>query len=323
MKLMIRFADQIVGALIIIAVGILVFVIFMLGSSHRWFIRDNEYGTYFGSASGLSQNMPVLYKGFTIGRVKSIKFNMANDRVDVQFSIFKEYTDKVKQGSRVELISSPISALGGNQFMFYPGLGLEKEPLPSGTVIPPVNSPESQNLPDRHLTSVPARDDSINNLLSQVQTLLGSFNEALGDGRLTGIVDDLKVTTGKISGDLDINGLMSELIPAIENLREVSAKLKAPDGSVMSFLNSEGDLYGNLDKTLGGAAGSLKELEGTIGDIHTQTPQLAALFGRLLTTLRSVNQVLESVKNNPLLKGGVPEQTETRAGGSNDRKMEF
>jgi len=64
-------------------------------------------------------------------------------------------------------------------------------------------------------------------------------------------------------------------------------------------------------------------LEGTIGDIHTQTPQLGATFSRLLTALRSVNQVLESVKNNPLLKGGVPEQTETRAGGSSARNMEF
>jgi len=323
MKLMIRFADQIVGALIIIAVGILVFVIFMLGSSHRWFIRDNEYTTYFKSASGISQNMPVLYKGFTIGRVKSFILNIADDKVDVYFSIFKEYTDKVKQGSRVELISSPISALGGNQFLFYPGRGLEKEPLPSGTLIPPVNSPESQNLPDSHLTSVPTRDDSIGNLMSQVQTLLGTVNEALGDGRLTAIVEDLKVTIGKISGDLDINGLMSELIPAIENFREVSAKLKAPDSSVMSFLNSQGDLYGNLEKTLEAASGSLQQLEGTIGEIHSQAPQLGATLSRLLTALRSVNQVLESVKNNPLLKGGIPEQTETRAGGSNDRKMDF
>jgi phospholipid/cholesterol/gamma-HCH transport system substrate-binding protein len=58
-------------------------------------------------------------------------------------------------------------------------------------------------------------------------------------------------------------------------------------------------------------------------DLHTQTPQLAAAFSRLLTALRSANQVLESVKNNPLLKGGIPEQKETRAGGSSARDMQF
>jgi len=334
MKLMIRFADQIVGALIIIAVGILVFVVFMLGSSQRWFIRDNDYVTYFSSASGLSPNMPVLYKGYTIGRVKKVSFNIADDRMDVQFSIFKEYTDKVKQGSRVDLLSSPISALGGNQFLFYPGRGLEEDPLPSGTLIPPANAPESRNLPDRHLTTAPPRDDGIGNIINQVGITLGKVNEALGEGsqenRLTailenvvGVLAELQVLIGKFAGDLDVEKIMGELTPALANFREITEKLNEPDNAIMSFLNSEGDLYGNLDKTLEGAAGTLQHLEGTMGDIHSQTPQLSATFSRLLTALKSANQVLESVKNNPLLKGGVPEQPETRAGGSNARNMDF
>jgi phospholipid/cholesterol/gamma-HCH transport system substrate-binding protein len=329
MKLMIRFADQIVGALIIIAVGILVFVIFMLGSSQRWFIRDNDYATYFNSASGLSQNMPVLYKGFTIGRVKSIKFNLADDRVDVEFSIFKEYVDKVKRGSRVELLSSPISALGGNQFLFHPGRGIEKEPLPPGTVIHPANSPDAQNLPDKHLTSAPPQDDGIGNIITQINALLGKINAALGgegeydENKLKTVVDSIETLIVKLSNDLDIESLMVQLKPAIANFRELSDKFREPDNAVMSFLNSEGDLYGNLDKTLEAASGSLQQLEGTIGDIHAQTPQLAATFDKLVTAMKSVNQVLESVKNNPLLKRGIPEQTETKAGGSSARNMEF
>jgi phospholipid/cholesterol/gamma-HCH transport system substrate-binding protein len=334
MKLMIRFADQIVGALIIIAVGILVFVIFMLGSSQRWFVRDNDYATYFSSASGLSQNMPVLYKGFTIGRVKSIKFNMADDRVDVEFSIFKEYIDKVKKGSRVELMSSPISALGGNQFLFYPGMGLEKEPLAPGTVIHPANSPESQNLPDKHLTTVPPRDDGISNIISQVGITLGKLNEALGEGsgenKLKTLVDSIVASiTGiqgmieKLSSDLDIESLMDQIKPAIANFRELSDKIREPDSSVMSLLNTEGDIYKNLVSTLEAASGTLQQLEGTTGDIHSQTPQIAASLDRLLSALKSVNQVLDAVKNNPLLKRGIPEPAETKAGGSGSRNMEF
>ncbi len=278
--------------------------------------------------------MPVLYKGFTIGRVKSIQFNTADDRVDVQFSIFKEYTDKVKQGSRVDLLSSPISALGGNQFLFYPGRGLEKEPLPPGTLIPPANAPESLKLPDRHLTSAPPRDDGISNIINQVGITLGKLNEALGEGReenkLTAILDnvvailsDLQLLVGKLSGDLDIEKIMGDLSPALANFRELTEKLREPDNAIMSFLNSEGDLYGNLDKTLEAASGTLQQLEGTMGDIHKETPQLAAALNKLLTALKSANEVLESVKNNPLLKGGVPEQKETKAGGSNARNMEF
>jgi len=330
MKLMIRFADQIVGALIIIAVGILVFAIFMLGSSQRWFIRDNDYVTYFTSASGLSSNMPVLYKGYTIGRVKKVEFNVSDDRMDVKFTIFKEYTDKVKQGSRVDLLISPISALGGNQFLFYPGKGLEEKPLPPNTLIPPANAPESRNLPDKHLVSAPPRDDGISNIIIQVGTLLGTVNESLGEGRLVAIIDgiaksmtSIQGVVEKISGDLDVEKVMAELMPAIANFRQLSDKLREPDSSVMSFLNSEGDIYGNLVKTLSAASGTLQQLEGTTGDIHSQTPQIAASLNKLLSALKSVNEVLDSVKNNPLIKGGIPNQTETKAGGSNARKMEF
>jgi len=323
MKLTIRYADQIVGALIIIAVGLLVFVIFMLGSSQRWFIRDNNYITYFNSASGLSPNMSVQYKGFTIGRVKSI--DLVEDRVEVHFSIFKEYTDKVKRGSRVELLSSPISALGGNQFLFHPGRGTEKDPLAPGTVILSVNSPSSDFQLDSHLVSVPSRDDGIGNIINQVGLTLRKVNEALGgeseENNLKAIVESIVVSLAEIQGI--IIKLSGDISPTISNIREISDKFKEPDSSVMALLSTEGDIYKNLVKSLEAASGALQQLEGTTGDIHSQTPQIAASLDKLLNALRSTNQVLESVKNNPLIRRGIPERTETRAGGASVREMEF
>ena len=51
MKFRIRFADKIVGFFIIAALVALVFIIFMLGRSHRRFRRDYEYLAYFESAT--------------------------------------------------------------------------------------------------------------------------------------------------------------------------------------------------------------------------------------------------------------------------------
>ena len=110
MKFTIRFADQIVGVFIILALGIVIFAIFMLGSSQRWFSRDYYFRTYFPSATGLSQNMAVQYKGFTIGHVKSIKLD-ANDQVEVRFTVFDTYIDRVRHGSMVDVSTSPLAAL--------------------------------------------------------------------------------------------------------------------------------------------------------------------------------------------------------------------
>ena len=86
MKFRIRFADQIVGIFSIVAVAAIIFVIFMIGSKQRWFTKDPSFNTYFSSVSWLAEHMPILYKGFTIGNVKSFRLS-DNDQVEVIFSI--------------------------------------------------------------------------------------------------------------------------------------------------------------------------------------------------------------------------------------------
>jgi phospholipid/cholesterol/gamma-HCH transport system substrate-binding protein len=139
MKFKIRFADQIVGFLIIAALISLIFVVFMLGTQQRWFAKDFFYKTYFDSAAGLGDNMVVQYKGFPIGNVRSVTLTN-DDRVEVSFSIYDQYQNRVREGSLVELIVSPIGL--GNQFIDSPGLGVDVQE--EGALIPPVTSPQGR-----------------------------------------------------------------------------------------------------------------------------------------------------------------------------------
>ncbi|MCL1958043.1 MAG: MCE family protein, partial [Spirochaetes bacterium] len=141
MKFSIRFADKIVGALVLLGLALLIFVIFMLGKNQRWFARDRQYKTYFTSASGISPNMAVQYKGFTIGHVKKIRLS-DDDSVEVSFTIFEEYGDRVKDGSVVEILINPIGL--GNTFIFYTGRGAKL--IPEGNTIPEINSAEGRRL---------------------------------------------------------------------------------------------------------------------------------------------------------------------------------
>jgi len=173
MKFSIRFADQIVGALIILALVILIVVIFMLGSSQRWFVTDLEYKTYFSSASGLSPNMAVQFKGFTIGHVK--KITLEYDRVEVAFSIFEEHADRIRIGSLVELSVSPIGL--GSTFSFIPGLGIDL--IPEGMTIPDINSEEGRAYLDAGWNERTEPSDGISNIMNQVNTLLDTINVSL------------------------------------------------------------------------------------------------------------------------------------------------
>ena len=333
MKFNIRFADQIVGGLIILALAIVIFVIFMLGSSQRWFSRDYHYKSYFTSASGLSQNMAVQFKGFTIGHVTTIRL-AEDDRVEVRFTVYDTYVDRVRQGSLVEVLISPIPGIG-NQFVFYPGTGTE--PVPEGEIIPSVNSSEGKRLLATGLAMRPERDDSINNIMNRAGTLLTTLNETLielqgsGNSDLGRAVRNMEQSTANLSRTIDelpkelmasLTGLIAQIDPVLENLNRFSASLANPDGTVMAVLESD-EIYAGLTDSLASISATLRNLEKTSEFIPAQLPQVAVLLADLHTTLKTAEDVLVALTNNPLLKRGVPEHQETRAGGSRPRDLEF
>jgi len=328
MKFTIRFADQIVGAFIILALGIIIFVIFMLGSNQRWFSRDYYFYTYFPSASGLSQNMAVQYKGFTIGRIKSIRLD-ENDQVEVRFCIFDTYIDRVRNGSVVEVVTSPVGALGGNQFLFHPGAGTDL--LSDGDTIPATNSAEGKRLLAMGLAQRPDRDDSIVNIINNVGTTIADLNKLIVDVQ-EALAGNDKTSLGRTMGsveaaaaglDNNLGSLMEQLEPVLTNLHDLSDRMADPDGSLAAILDSEGKVYSDITSSLNAISATLQNLERTSDFIPAQLPQLAVVIDDLHSALEVFEDVLVALTNNPLLKKGVPERKETKTGGAQTRDMEF
>jgi phospholipid/cholesterol/gamma-HCH transport system substrate-binding protein len=333
MKFTIRFADQIVGAFIILAFGIVIFAILMMGFNQRWFSRDYYFKSYFPSATGLSKNMVVQYKGFTIGHVKSTKLirRDENDQVEVRFTIFDTYIDRVRHGSLVDVSISPLAALGGNSFTFYPGTGElminEGEKVIEEKTIPWAGSVEGKFLLNTKLAQLPERDDSISNIINSVglgvtittlNSLLADVQEALAGTDRTGlgqIVGNLNATVAELRplpGTVD-NTLTKQLDPLLSNLKEFSSRVNDPDGTVAAILDSEGKIYKDLVETLSTLSVVMRNLEKTTDFMPAQ----------LQSILVSVDDVLIALTNNPLLKKGVPERKETNTGGTYNRDLEF
>ncbi|MDR2742416.1 MAG: MlaD family protein [Treponema sp.] len=347
MRFRIRFADQIVGVLAVIAMAALVSVIFILGSHQRWFARDFQYLAYFDSAVGLNRNMPVQYKGFTIGNVKAIRLT-GDDQVEAVISIFDVYADRVREGSMVELRVSPIGL--GNQFLFYAGLGESR--LEEGAVIPNSRSPEARNLIRRGLAVSPSQDDSVTILVSRANALLedigkvvvqvesafeGTGETALGRaiggaesainaaGETLGTVEDVVSAVPGIAENIvtSLDGLLADIRPIIRNLETVSEMLSAPDGALALTLDGEGEIYTNLEAALKAVAGTLRNLERTADFIPSQLPQIASLILELQEALRTAQDVLVALTNNPLLRRGIPAHGQTRTDGTGSRDIRF
>ncbi|MDR1655731.1 MAG: MlaD family protein [Treponema sp.] len=333
MKFKIRFADKIVGIFVILAVAALIFVIVLLGSNQRWFAKNYYFVTYFNSASGLAKNMDVKFKGFTIGRVSA--FDLTEDnRVKVSFYIFDTYIDRVKLGSLVDLSVSPVGL--GNQFLFYAGIGTD--PLIEGDLIPSVASPEGKDLVARKLANLPESTDSIAMILNQVNSVMENLNnitktlddafKGTSETSLGRTLLEVEKTMGGVQEipetiNTTIADIMGELNPILANLGTLSEDLSDPEGTVASILSADGEVYSNLVEALAGISGMIKNLEKTTAGLPRLMPEVAAILQDLRTALKTAEDVLTSLTNNPLLKGGVPERVNPSPGGTSPRDLEF
>ncbi|MDR2792940.1 MAG: MlaD family protein [Treponema sp.] len=344
MKFKIRFADKIVGVFIIVAIAVLILVVVLIGGKQRWFVQDPTYKTYFTSGNGLGQNMPVTYKGFTIGNVKSFALTK-NDEVEVFFSIYKEYSGRVKEGSLVELNVSPIGL--GNSFVFYPGLG--EDLLVEGSSIPTVSSALGQTYIQLNMSSVPEKTDSIMNILSQVEEITRNLSVVLLDvqdafegtdqtslGRTLGGIESTLAGVSALPATLNstlagvnnllaslqtqLNDILISLPPILADVNALTGKLNEPDGLVYSTLDTGGPIYTDLVKTLDSISAMIKNLDETSKLLPTQLP---GIIMEVRIALKNVNDLLISLENNPLLKKGIPDSVNTQSSGTNSRDVEF
>ena len=342
MKFKVKFAEKIVGFSIIVAIISLAFVIMMLGSSQRWFARNILYRTELDSAAGLSKNMPVLFRGFTIGNI--VSFNLTeNNKVTVDFHIYEEYHDRVKTGSLVELMVNPIGL--GNQFLFHSGEGIGL--VPEGSLIPHLGTIEAKILINEGLASRELQhDDSVSLLLNRASSFLDNINrfvielnEAIRSGTDETTLGRTMAGIESIPGDVNrvadsivfginnltrqINNAMQSLEPIVNDLSTISAMLAAPDGSVAAILDANGEVYLNLVSSLNSLTEILEDLERTASFVPGQLPQLAGMITDLRVTLRSAQDVIIALANNPLLRGGIPERIDVQSSGTSPRDIRF
>jgi phospholipid/cholesterol/gamma-HCH transport system substrate-binding protein len=360
MKFKIRFADQIVGAFVLIAiVGIAVILIF-IGINQRWFAKNYYFKSAFPSGEGLSSGMPIMLQGFAIGKISGIALTSANT-VDIDFFVQDIYYDRVLPYSVLELVSSLI---GGTSLKFHPGKS-GTSPLPEHSLIPSLNSAEGQDFVERGLVEMPSSEDVIGSVLEKVNPILDELRGTLTQvkrltadvdqaitgkgGPIGGMVNGLAETPARINTAIDkvnsavdtinnrvdristgftgmtdkVNTVLDKIDAVSKNLTTITDNLTAmseglkdskglvtrlldPKGSISTLLNDDNKLYGEIQQSLESLKEIVAEIKDFVAYLNSARPQISSLLEKGNTTLDQGNDVLEAVKNNPLLKGGVP-----------------
>lgn len=333
MKFRIRFAQQVVGVFVMIALVFGVVVLVAMGANQRWFARNYEYYSIFPTGEGLSVGMAVRFKGFSIGRVTEVTL-AEEDQVRVAFYVEDTYIDRVLPNSVMQLVTSPIGIGGG--LVFHQGIGTG-EPLEEFSLIPSINSPEGQRIVADGLASVPSTGDDITRIIAQVEPLLVSVNTLLTsvDGTVNHINRALAGDTSEPLGLTlaQINALLEEveatLVAARDealatlasvaviagNFEATSAELRDPtglvprlldaDGSITTFLNDNNALYNEVEAMLRSINATLDEVNDLAIFVNSTQPQIAGILEESREAIILGQDVLEGVSNAPIIRRGI------------------
>lgn len=329
MRFRIRYADQIVGSFLLLGLVMLVSALIFLGLNQRWFEHSYIFASTFPSASGLSRGMPITLKGFEIGRVGTVNLTDEN-LVNVTFTIYEDYYSRIREHTVIQLTANPLG-LGGGGLVIHPGKG--ERQLPEGAYIPSYDSAEGKRLVRAGLVTLPESTDAVSSLLSGVDAALADVPLLITNlnGTLVSLDDLLSEVTDTIRGDSTggpvtaslnhLNGILAQMEYIAANLEKTSAAFTEPDklaaslvqelaqpgSSVAMLLDDNLALYRRIDGMLAGIESTLGEVESFSKYLNTVRPEILGLIDDTRRALGEGEDVLEGVKNNPLIRGGITE----------------
>ena len=343
MKFKIRYAEQITGIFVLLAIVFVALVMILMGVNQRWFKNDPVFYSIFESADGLKVGMSIKLRGFQIGTVNKMQL-LDNNRVEIRFSIFENYHEKVREYSILQLSTNPLGIGGG--LLLYPGR-YPSEPLQEGSYIPSTDFAEGKKLVTDGLVEA-SETDAVSLLMDDASTILGNANQTILDlgetiriinlslagedpGPFGGTLRNVETITAELASSMGrLTGQLSATMGNVEELSDQLAQpdrfLKsfvAPDSSIALFLNDKAALYREIEGILAGINDTIAQLEEFSGYINNTSPQISGLIEDGREALDKGKDVLEGLRNNPLLRGGISQTKEQAATYQSYRDKDF
>jgi phospholipid/cholesterol/gamma-HCH transport system substrate-binding protein len=325
--------EQLVGIFLVVTLLILTGAIVFIAQGKNWFRKHERYYTFFQEGYNLSAGSKVTLYNTRIGKV--VKTGLTEDnRVRVDISILAEFASRIRKDTIVTVKSPTI--IGSEYIAIIPGT--PQEPLiEPGNEIP---SKEKKALNDYMeefkveeklqivvdiLINIREITDQLKNpqgdlfkTLNNIERLTDHLNEP--DGPLFVTLENIRQATEKLK---DPN---EGLFQTLDNLQAISQKIKEGEGTAGRILVKD-DLYlqieGELQKvgviladlqTLSvklpevilEAEKRIQEIKGPINSLDEALKDAPAILDSVRNELDEISKVIESLKENFLIKGNLP-----------------
>lgn len=282
--------EKMVGALLILTIIVVTGSVIVIGRGKAWFRDYGVYSIIFDEGYNLKEGATVKIFNTDVGHVTSIEITPQN-KVGVTIKILKEYSKLIRRNS-VAVVASP-TFIGSEYISISAG-------SPESTLIPEegiILSKKKKSLSDY------AEEFHLEEKFNALTRILYSLEETMDqlkdpEGPLLGTLWDMRAITNDIKRG---QGLGNVLVKndLYERLDRQMVHLEA------TMANAEKTSQG-VEQAARVLPEAMQEMRKILQDIKTASRDAPAIAQGARENLQKLDQILESAKRNPLIKGGIP-----------------
>lgn len=326
--------EKIVGLFGILIAVLLLATTIVIGRGKDWFRPTMTFYATFSEGYNLEVNTPVKLYNTDIGKVKQIE--LVGEKVTVALKIFKEFADRMREGS-VASVESPT--LIGSEFVSIKPGPVDAPPLQDGARI---LTRAKKSLTDimaefeveKTAKMVVAAVQGIAETAQQLRRPEGPLMTSLANiegatRHLEKITRDLEAGSGTAGSLLKSRELLEAVLVKIERLGDILDSLavaaqkvpptmdmvqenlvtinrvgvKASDG--VARLNR---ILAEIETTVGYLRNTLKNVEAGSYDVPDIVRTTEEGIREIRDGIESADQIMESIKQNPLIRSNLPPQ---------------
>lgn len=255
------------------------------------------------SSQGVQKGMAARLSGFRIGKVGDVELEGEN-RVRVTLEVFSEYAHFLRSDSRATIASE---SLIGDRFIDLTAGTASVPELPEGGTLP--LSPEKSIS-----TLMESLKDEIRPAVIETREIISYLNNPQGDFKV--MLSGLRVTADALKSDMP--QIMADIQQATQQGTNLFTQLNKPEADLWKSLDHLEQLTQTLNHDLPPVITRLGEsvttLQGAVGTldhaISDSAPEIPKLIRKGTDTLRSADEVLNSIKGLWPVSQGVPKKKE-------------
>ena len=225
-----RHHEKIVGFFMLVGILFLLVVIILMGREQKWFENTIVLRTIFDDGENLSKGMDVKINGLAVGKVTSVAF-ATNNRIDVNFTVYSDFLNKVHIDSRV--FREAASPLGGGHLALTIGSADVRRATNGDMLL----SEDSELVRDLIAKGKIIKKGSLDGIMKNVNLLLAQL--ASPQGPFIGTLNNLQTLSAKLAGNqgtvgalLSDRSLFQELLTTLETVRKITEDMSIISGTL-------------------------------------------------------------------------------------------